>query len=203
MQIYNKIFYSPNFFLLYYLKNKKYLYYINIILMGKKIYITESQMKNFTRNLLRENAQLNFIEQFIQNIEPIIDFIEVDGKSNGEIGLIYKNQNNEEISIYINFTYHYTYEGEYRSATYLTPEEHPDFIVKNIEPVDVSLYIYTSNMEKEMDNISLTPNSTFYNLCAQILNDYEENIYEEISNNENTMSYSDYMDDMRERSIGI
>ena len=114
--------------------------------MGKKIYITESQMKNFARNLLRENAQLNFIEQFIQNIEPIIDFIEVDGKSNGEIGLIYKNQNNEEISIYINFTYHYTYEGEYRSATYLTPEEHPDFIVKNIEPVDVSLYIYTSNM---------------------------------------------------------
>lgn len=171
--------------------------------MGKKIYITESQMKNFARNLLRENAQLNFIEQFIQNIKPIIDFIEVDGKRNGEIGLIYKNQNNEEISIYINFTYHYTYEGEYRSATYLTPEEYPDFIVENIEPVDVSLYIYTSNMEKEMENIRLTPNSTFYNLCAQILNDYEENIYEEISNNKNTMSYSDYMDDMRERSIGL
>ena len=171
--------------------------------MGKKLYITESQMKNFTRNLLRENAQLNFIEQFIQNIEPEIDFIEVDGKRNGEMGLIYKNQNNEEISIYINFIYYYTYEGKYRNATYLTPEEHPYLTVKNIKPVDVSLYIYTSNMEKKMENIRLTPNSTFYNICTQILNDYEENIYEEISNNKNTMSYSDYMDDMRERSIGI
>ena len=54
--------------------------------MGKKIYITEAQMKAFTRSLLIENTTVDFVKQFINNIEPEIDFIEINGEYDGEIG---------------------------------------------------------------------------------------------------------------------
>ena len=99
--------------------------------MGRKIYITESQMKSFSRLILKENTQLNYIDNFIGSIDPTIDYITI-GDGNGEIGIIFDNGNNEQISIYINFSFDYTYEGEYRSATHLDPPEYPEFILKNI-----------------------------------------------------------------------
>ena len=92
--------------------------------MGRKIYITESQMKSFSRLILKENTQLNYIDNFIGSIDPTIDYITI-GDRDGEIGIIFDNGNNELISIYINFSFDYTYEGEYRSATHLDPPEYP------------------------------------------------------------------------------
>jgi hypothetical protein len=170
--------------------------------MGRKIYITESQMKSFSRLILKENTQLNYIDNFIGNIDPTIDYITI-GDGNGEIGIIFDNGNNEEISIYINFSFDYTYEGKYRSATHLDPPEYPEFILKYIEPTDVSFYIYTNEMEQEMENIRLSPNSTYYTISKKLLDDYHNEIYEKIMDSDNVMSYDDYMDDLKERSLGI
>ena len=170
--------------------------------MGRKIYITESQMKSFSRLILKENTQLNYIDNFIGNIDPTIDYITI-GDGDGEIGIIFDNGNNEQISIYINFSFDYTYEGEYRSATHLDPPEYPEFILKNIEPTDVSFYIYTNEMEQEMENIRLSPNSTYYTISKNLLDDYHNEIYEKIMDSDNVMSYDDYMDDLKERSLGI
>ena len=170
--------------------------------MGRKIYITESQMKSFSRLILKENTQLNYIDNFIGSIDPTIDYITI-GDGNGEIGIIFDNGNNEQISIYINFSFDYTYEGEYRSATHLDPPEYPEFILNNIEPTDVSFYIYTNEMEQEMENIRLSPNSTYYTISKKLLDDYHNEIYEKIMDSDNVMSYDDYMDDLKERSLGI
>ena len=170
--------------------------------MGRKIYITESQMKSFSRLILKENTQLNYIDNFIGNIDPTIDYITI-GDGDGEIGIIFDNGNNEQISIYINFSFDYTYEGKYRSATHLDPPEYPEFILKNIEPTDVSFYIYTNEMEQEMENIRLSPNSTYYTISKKLLDDYHNEIYEKIMDSDNVMSYDDYMDDLKERSLGI
>ena len=170
--------------------------------MGRKIYITESQMKSFSRLILKENTQLNYIDNFIGSIDPSIDYITI-GDGDGEIGIIFDNGNNEQISIYINFSFDYTYEGEYRSATHLDPPEYPEFVLNNIEPTDVSFYIYTNEMEQEMENIKLSPNSTYYTISKNLLNDYHDEIYEKIMNSDNVMSYDDYMDDLKERSLGI
>ena len=170
--------------------------------MGRKIYITESQMKSFSRLILKENTQLNYIDNFIGSIDPTIGYITI-GDGNGEIGIIFDNGNNEQISIYINFSFDYTYEGEYRSATHLDPPEYPEFILNNIEPTDVSFYIYTNEMEQEMENIRLSPNSTYYTISKKLLDDYQNEIYEKIMDSDNVMSYDDYMDDLKERSLGI
>lgn len=170
--------------------------------MGKKIFITEAQMKAFSRLMLKENTQLNYIDNFIGNIDPTIDYIEI-GDRDGEIGIIFDNGNNEQISIYINFSFDYTYEGEYRSATHLDPPEYPDFVLKYIEPTDVSFYIYTNEMEQEMENIRLSPNSTYYTISKNLLDEYHDEIYEKIMDSDNVMSYDDYMDDLRDNSLGI
>lgn len=159
-------------------------------------------MKSFSRLILKENTQLNYIDNFIGNIDPTIDYITI-GDRDGEIGIIFDNGNDEQISIYINFSFDYTYEGEYRSATHLTPPEYPEFILKNIEPTDVSFYIYTNEMEQEMENIRLSPNSTYYTISKNLLDDYQNEIYEKIMNSDNVMSYDDYMDDLKERSLDI
>lgn len=171
--------------------------------MGRKIYITESQMKGLTRLILRENVNLNYVKQFISNITPIIDFIEIKNDSDGQIGLIYTNENNEEISIYVNFEYNYGYEGVYRSATTLTPEEKPEFNVNGIIPVDMSIYVYTNDISEEIENINVNPNSTYYDLCIQILEEYEDEIDTKIEEGDYTKSYNDYEDEKRERSLGI
>jgi hypothetical protein len=170
--------------------------------MGKKIFITEAQMKAFSRLMLKENTQLNYIDNFIGSIDPTIDYITIGGRD-GEIGFIFDNGNNEEISIYINFSFDYTYKGKYRSATHLDPPEYPEFILKYIEPTDVSFYIYTNEMEQEMENIRLSPNSTYYTISKNLLDDYHNEIYEKIMDSDNVMSYDDYMDDLKERSLGI
>ena len=170
--------------------------------MGKKIYITESQMKSFSRLILKENTQLNYIVNFIGNITPTIENFKINS-NNGEIELNFKNENDEQISIYINFSFDYTYEGEYRSATHLDPPEYPDFVLKNVEPTDVSFYIYTNEMEQEMENIKLSPNSTYYTISKNLLNDYNDEIYEKIMNSDKVMSYNDYMDNLRDISLGI
>ena len=170
--------------------------------MGRKIYITESQMKSFSRLILKENTQLNYIDNFIGNIDPTIDYITI-GDGDGEIGIIFDNGNNEQISIYINFSFDYTYKGEYRSAAHLDPPEYPEFILKNIEPTDVSFYIYTNEMEQEMENIKLSPNSTYYTISKNLLDEYYNVIYEKIMNSDKVMSYDDYMDNLRDISLGI
>lgn len=170
--------------------------------MGRKIYITESQMKSFSRLILKENTQLNYIDNFIGSIDPTIDYILI-GDRDGEIGIIFDNGNNEQISIYINFSFDYTYEGEHHSATHLDQPEYPEFVLNNVEPTDVSFYIYTNEMEQEMENIRLSPNSTYYTISKNILDDYQDEIYEKIMNSDNVMSYDDYMDDLREISSGI
>lgn len=170
--------------------------------MGRKIFITEAQMKAFSRLMLKENTQLNYIDNFIGNIDPTIDYITIND-GNGEIGIIFDNGNNEQISIYINFSFDYTYEGEYRSATHLDPPEYPEFALNNVEPTDVSFYIYTNEMEQKMENIRLSPNSTYYTIAKNFLNDYQDEIYKEITNSDKVMSYNDYMDDLKERSLGI
>ena len=159
-------------------------------------------MKSFSRLILKENTQLNYIDNFIGSIDPTIDYITI-GDGNGEIGIIFDNGNNEQISIYINFSFDYTYEGEYRSATHLDPPEYPDFVLKNVEPTDVSFYIYTNEMEQEMENIKLSPNSTYYTKSKNLLDDNHDEIYEKIMDSDNVMSYDDYMDDLKERSLGI
>lgn len=170
--------------------------------MGRKIFITEAQMKAFSRLILKENTQLNYIDNFIGGIDPTIDYITI-GDGNGEIGIIFDNGNNEQISIYINFSFDYVYNGEYRSATHLDQPEYPEFALKNIEPTDVSFYIYTNEMEQEMENIRLSPNSTYYTISKNLLDDYQNEIYEKIMNGDNVMSYDDYMNDSKERSLGI
>ena len=170
--------------------------------MGRKIYITESQMKSFSRLILKENTQLNYIVNFIGNITPTIENFKINS-NNGEIELNFKNENDEQIFIYIKFSFDYTYKGKYRSATHLTPREYPDFVLNNIEPTVVSFYIYTNEMEQEMENIKLSPNSTYYTISKNLLNDYNDEIYEKIMNSDNVMSYDDYMDDLKERSLGI
>lgn len=162
--------------------------------MGKKIYITESQMKSFSRLILKENTQLNYIENFIGNIDPSIDDITIGDRS-GEIGISFENENDEQISICIDFSFYYTYEGVYRSATYLNPPEYPEFVLKDIEPTHVSFYIYTNEMQQEMENIKLSPNSTYYTISKNLLDDCYDEIYEKIINSDNVMSYDDYMDD--------
>ena len=159
--------------------------------MGRKIYITESQMKSFSRLILKENTQLNYIDNFIGSIDPTIDYITI-GDRDGEIGIIFDNGNNEQISIYINFSFDYTYEGEYRSATHLDPPEYPEFVLNNIEPTDVSFYIYTNEMEQEMENIKLSPNSTYYTISKNLLDNYKNEIYEEIMNSDKVMPYNEY-----------
>ena len=170
--------------------------------MGRKIYITESQMKSFSRLILKENTQLNYIDNFIGNIDPTIDYITI-GDRDGEIGIIFDNGNNEQISIYINFSFDYTYKGEYRSATHLDPPEYPEFILNKIEPTDVSFYIYTNEMQQEMENIRLSPNSTYYTISKNLLDEYHDEIYEKIMDSDKVMSYNDYMDNLREISSGI
>ena len=170
--------------------------------MGRKIYITESQMKAFSRLMLKENTQLNYIDNFIGSIDPTIDYITI-GDRDGEIGIIFDNGNNEQISIYINFSFDYTYKGEYRSATHLDPPEYPDFVLNNVEPTDVSFYIYTNEMKQEMENIKLSPNSTYYTISKNLLDEYQDEIYEKIMDSDNVMSYDDYMDDLRDNSLGI
>lgn len=170
--------------------------------MGRKIFITEAQMKAFSRLILKENTQLNYIDNFIGNIDPTIDYITI-GDRDGEIGIIFDNGNDEQISIYINFSFDYAYKGEYRSATHLNPPEYPEFVLKNIEPTDVSFYIYTNEMEQEMENIKLSPNSTYYTISKNLLNDYQDEIYEKIMDSDKIMSYNDYMDDLKDISSGI
>lgn len=170
--------------------------------MGRKIYITESQMKSFSRLILKENTQLNYINNFIGNIDPKIDYITI-GDRDGEIGIIFDNGNDEQISIYINFSFDYTYEGAYYRGSYYDPPEYPEFVINNIEPTDVSFYIYTNEMEQEMENIKLSPNSTYYTISKNLLNDYQNEIDEKITDSDNVMSYNDYMDDLKERSLGI
>ena len=170
--------------------------------MGRKIYITESQMKSFSRLILKENTQLNYIDNFIGNIDPTIDYITI-GDRDGEIGVIFDNGYNEQISIYINFSFDYTYEGEYRSATHLDPPEYPEFVLKNIEPIDVSFYIYTNEIQQEMENIRLSPNSTYYTISKNLLDEYHDEIYEKIIDSDKVMSYNDYMDNLREIGSGI
>ena len=170
--------------------------------MGRKIYITESQMKSFSRLILKENTQLNYINDFIRTITPTIDFIDI-GDRKGEIGVIFENENNEQISIYINFSFDYTYKGEYRSATHLDPPEYPEFVLKNIKPTNVSLYIYTNEMEQEMENIRLSPNSIYYTISKNLLDRFENDIYEKIMYSDKIMSYDEYMNDLKELSLGI
>lgn len=170
--------------------------------MGKKIYITESQMKSFSRLILKENTQLNYIENFIGSIDPTIDYITI-GERGGEIGIIFDNENDEQISIYIKFLFDYTYKGEYRSATHLDPPEYPEFVLKNIKPTVVSFYIYTNEMEQEMENIKLSPNSTYYTISKNLLDYYYNEIYEKIMDSDKIMSYDQYMNNLREISLGI
>ena len=170
--------------------------------MGRKIYITESQMKSFSRLILKENTQLNYIDDFIGNIDPTIDYITI-GDRDGEIGVIFDNGYNEQISIYINFSFDYTYEGEYRSATHLDQPEYPEFVLKNIEPIDVSFYIYTNEMQQEMENIRLSPNSTYYTISKNLLDEYHDEIYEKIMDSDKVMPYNDYMNNLKEISSGI
>ena len=170
--------------------------------MGKKIYITEAQMKAFTRSLLIENTTVDFVKQFINNIEPEIDFIEINGEYDGEIGLIYKNERNEEIAIYINFEFNYGYEGKKHPATHLTPSEYPEF-KNDMAPKNVSFYIYTSELTKEYENIQLVPHSPNYDLCVNLIQNFEDEINDKIVNSGKINSYDDYMEDMRERSLGI
>ena len=58
-------------------------------------------------------------------------------------------------------------------------------------------------MEQEMENIRLSPNSTYYTISKNLLDDYQDEIYEKIMDSDNVMSYDDYMDDLKERSLGI
>jgi hypothetical protein len=58
-------------------------------------------------------------------------------------------------------------------------------------------------MEQEMENIRLSPNSTYYTISKNLLDDYHNEIYEKIMDSDNVMSYDDYMDDLKERSLGI
>jgi hypothetical protein len=157
--------------------------------MGRKIYITESQMKSFSRLILKENTHLNYIDNFIGSIDPTIDYITIDDR-NGEIGIIFDNGNKEQISIYIIFSFKYNYEGKYCNVTHL-------------EPTYVSFYIYTNEMEQEMENIKLSPNSTYYTIAKNLLDDYQNEIYEKIMDSDNVMSYDDYMDNLKELSLGI
>jgi hypothetical protein len=157
--------------------------------MGRKIYITESQMKSFSRLILKENTQLNYIDNFIGSINPTIDYITI-GDRNGEIGIIFDNGNKEQISIYINFSFKYNYEGKYCNVTHL-------------EPTYVSFYIYTNEMEQVMENIKLSPNSTYYTIAKNLLDVYQNEIYEKIMDSDNVMSYDDYMDNLKELSLGI
>ena len=57
--------------------------------------------------------------------------------------------------------------------------------------------------EQEMENIRLSPNSTYYTISKNLLDDYQDEIYEKIMDSDNVMSYDDYMDDLKERSLGI
>lgn len=162
--------------------------------MGKKIYITESQMKSFSRLMLKENTQLNYIEKFIENIDPSIDDITI-GDRDGEIGISFENENDEQISICINFSFYYTYEGVYYRGSYYEEPEYPEFVLKDIEPTHVSFYIYTNEMEENMENIKLSPNSTYYTISKNLLDDCYNEIYEKIINSDNIRPYYDYMDD--------
>ena len=71
------------------------------------------------------------------------------------------------------------------------------------EPTDVSFYIYTNEMEQEMENIRLSPNSTYYTISKNLLDDYQDEIYEKIIDSDNVMSYNEYKNDSEERSLGI
>lgn len=170
--------------------------------MGRKIYITESQMKSFSRLILKENTQLNYINNFIGTITPTIDEIEINS-NDGKIELKFDNENDEQILIDIKFSFDYTYKGEYRSATHLAPPEYPEFVLNNIEPTDVSFYIYTNEMEQEMENIKLSPDSIYYTISKKLLDDHQDDIYEKIMDSDNVMSYNEYKNNSEERSLGI
>lgn len=170
-----------------------------MLTMSKKIYITEAQIKALTRSLLRENTNINYVEQFIENIKPVIE-VEISENDNGVLTLIFKNENNEEIQFYADFKFDYSYEGEYRSATRLTPEEYPDFVC-NVNLLTMSLFLYTNNIEEEIENVD--SDSIYYNMCIGLFESYEDNIKNKIEESDDVMPYHDYMDDMRERSLGI
>ena len=161
--------------------------------MGKKIYITETQMKAFTRRMLKENTNVNYVEQFINNIKPVAE-IEINKNNNGMLTLIFSNKNNEEIQFYADFKFDYGYEGKYRNATRLTPEEHPEFVC-DIKLLGMSLNIYTNNIEEEIENID--SNSIYYNLCLGLFENYNDEIKYKIEESDNVMSYYDYENDFR------
>lgn len=167
--------------------------------MSKKIYITEAQIKALTRSLLRENTNINYVEQFIENIKPVIE-VEINENDNGMLILIFKNENNEEIQFYADFKFDYSYEGEYRRETNSNPEEYPDFVC-NVNLLKMSLFLYTNNVEEEIEKVD--SNSIYYNMCIGLFESYEDDIKNKIKESDDVMSYHDYMDDMRECSLGI
>ena len=168
--------------------------------MGKKIYITEAQMKALTRALIKENVNNDKIEELLNTVNPYIEECEGNKyQKDGYISLLFEG-NNCSVLLSAEFNFAYSYEGSYRSATYTDPEQYPDLIFEPFEFYNLELYYLNEEGVETIDEtITLDTNHPLFDECIEILERYENIIQDTLIEDGTIDSYDDYMDDLRER----
>ena len=162
--------------------------------MGKKIYITEAQMKALTRALIKENVNNDKIEELLNTVKPYIEQCQ-----NGYVSLLFEG-NDCSVTLSARFNLNYKYEGSYYHATYDAPEEYPDLIFNPFEFYNLELYYLNEEGEETIEEtITLDANHPLFKKCIEILEGYEEIIQEKLIDNGTIDSYFDYMEDLKER----
>jgi hypothetical protein len=161
-----------------------------MLTMSKKIYITEAQIKALTRALIKENINEDKIEELLDYVEPYIEECDANkDNKDGYFSLVFESDDCS-VTLSTEFDFNYRY------------DDSCDLDFDPLEFYNLEIYYY-DNENGTGETLTLDSHSPLFDKCVEILKGYEEHIKNFLEEKGFVKSCRDYMDDMRELSLGI